>query len=199
MASCGGGATQSAGQPRGRFPVRVAAASFQAAQRLAQQSVLVIAVRNTGSRAIPDIAVTLTDPRYGTAAQALGTLIAPSGQGQPVLANRSRPVWVIDQAPGPCRSSCRQGVPGGAATADSDTWALGRLAPGATARFQWHVTAVRPGRYEIAYTVAANLSGGHTRAVAPGGGPVSGRFRVEISGAVPNPRVTRSGKVIYSG
>jgi hypothetical protein len=199
LAGCGGGAPQSAGQPRGAFPVAVASASFPAAQRLAQQSVLEIAVRNAGSRAIPDIAVTLVNPRYGTAAQALGTLIARSGQGQPALANRSRPVWVIDQAPGPCRYSCRQGGLGGAATSDSDTWALGRLAPGATARFRWHVTAVRAGRYAVVYTVAADLSGGRTRAVTAAGRPVSGSFHVAISAAVPQPRVTSSGAVVYSG
>ena len=48
-------------------------------------------------------------------------------------------------------SSCNQGGSGGAVTAYSNTWALGRLAPGATARFVWRVTAVSPGTHVVAY------------------------------------------------
>ena len=199
VAACGGGAPQSAGQPPGDFPVRIAAASFPASQRLAQQSVLTIAVRNTGSRAIPNVAVTLANPHSGTAAQPLGTLLAPGGRGQPILANRSRPVWVIDQAPGGCGSSCRQLGPGAAATASPDTWALGRLAPGDTARFEWHVTAVQPGTYTVAYTIGADLPGGRTRAIGADGRPVTGRFRVRIATPPLHPRVTSSGQVVYSG
>jgi hypothetical protein len=199
VAGCGGGAPQTSGEPRGDFPVRIAEASFPASQRLAQRSVLRIAVRNAGSRAIPDVAVTLVNPKSRTAAQALGTLISTGGRGQPILANRSRPVWVIDQAPGQCGSSCRQLGPGAAATASPDTWALGRLKPGATARFEWHVTAVKPGTYTVAYAVGADLPGGRTRAVGPDGRPVTGRFRVRIASQPLVPRVTSSGQVVYSG
>lgn len=160
---------------------------------------LTIAVRNAGSRPIPDVAVTLVNPQSGPAAQALGTLIAANGRGQPILANRSRPVWVIDQAPGRCGSSCRQLGPGAAATASPDTWALGRLAPGATARFEWHVTAVKPGTYTVAYTIGADLAGGRTRAIGADGHPVTGRFRVTIASQPLRPRVTSSGQVVYSG
>jgi hypothetical protein len=158
----------------------------------------VITVRNTGRRAIPDIAVTLLNPRYGTAAQALGTLIAAAAPGAPILASRSRPVWVIDRAPGRCGFSCRQSGPGGATTSDPDTWALGRLAPGATATFAWHVTALRPGRYAIAYRIAASPVGNVPPALGRGGRPAGGRFRVTISSRPGRPRVTGSGRVVYS-
>lgn len=198
VAACGGQKTQNAGEPRGDFRVQVASASFPAHQRLAEQTDLVLAVRNAGPRAVPDISVTLLNPRYGTSAEALGRLIAPGRPGQPILASRSRPVWVIDQAPGACGYSCRQGGAGAAATAYSDTWALGRLAPGATARFDWHVTAVQPGSFTVAYEVAADPNGGSARAIATAGDvPVTGSFRVTISNAVPKPYVTASGQVVY--
>ena len=47
------------------------------------------------------------------------------------VANPSRPIWIVDRAPGPCRYSCRNGGQGAAVTAYSNTWALGRLKPGA--------------------------------------------------------------------
>jgi hypothetical protein len=198
IAGCGGGAKQSAGEPHARFPVRVSTASFPARQHLAQQTHLVIAVRNAGTRTIPDISVTLVNPRYGTAAQALGTLIAPNPPGQPVLAGRSRAVWVIDQDPGPCQYSCRQGGPGAATTADSNTWALGRLKPGATATFDWRVTAVQPGRYTVEYQIAADLAGGPARAVGPGGARPQGEFHVTIAGAPQGAYVNNQGKVVYT-
>jgi hypothetical protein len=157
----------------------------------------VIAIRNSGSRAIPDIAVTITTPPYGTSAQAFGRLIAAPSPGQPILASRSRAVWVIDRPPGSCQYSCRQGGPGGAATASSDTWALGRLAPGQTAKFDWGVTAVQPGTYKVRYQVAAGLNG-KARAVGSGNQPVQGTFTVKIS---PRPRqayVNNNGQVVYT-
>ncbi len=196
--SGGGAGAQAAAEPSANFPVAVSTASFPALQRLAQHTHLVIAVRNTGTRTIPDIAVTITNPAAGTAAQAFGTLIAEPSPGQPVLAGRSRPVWVVDRAPGPCQYSCRQGGPGGAATAYSNTWALGRLAPGQTARFDWAVTAVQPGSYTVHYVVAAGLSG-KPKAVGAGGGPVSGDLRVTISQKPRQAYVNNNGQVVYSG
>jgi hypothetical protein len=199
VSACGGAATQSAGEPHGAFRIVITQASFPAHQRLAQPSELVIAVRNAGRRAIPDIAVTLVNPRYGTAAQALGRLIAPNRQGRPILASRSRPVWVIDREPGPCEEGCGSGGPGGAAGSYSNTWTLGSLAPGDTARFDWHVTAVQAGSYTVVYEVAADPNGGRARAVGAGGGSLAGRFRVEISSGPPVPYVTPSGRVKYRG
>ena len=70
----------------------------------------------------------------------------------PGLASRSRPVWIVDRPPGPCQYSCRSGGPGGAVTAYSNTWALGRLQPGATATFDWGVTAIKPGTHVVQYS-----------------------------------------------
>ena len=52
------------------------------------------------------------------------------------LASPSRPIWIVDQPPGPVPVTvCKAGGPGGAVTAYSNTWALGQLKPGATAKF----------------------------------------------------------------
>jgi hypothetical protein len=193
LAGCGGAARHSAGKPPGRFPVAVEG-SFPSRQRLAERTSFLVRIRNLGSRALPDVAVTVLNPRYGAAAQAFGTLIKASGAGQPILATRSRPVWIIDQAPGPCRFSCRSRGPGGAATAYSDTWALGRLAPCRTVVFRWRLTAVQPGAYTVEYEVAADLSG-RAKAVLADRSPARGHFDVHISSAPPHVVVQSNGQV----
>jgi hypothetical protein len=199
VSACGGGARQDATEPNANFPVQVAHASFPTQQRLAEHTDLVLTIRNTGTKTIPDIAVTITNPAYGTAAQAFGTLLAKPAPGQPILAGRSRPVWVVDRPPGPCQYSCQQGGPGGAVTANSNTWALGRLGPGQTARFEWGVTAVQSGSYTVHYVVAAGL-GGKAKAVrAQGGGRVEGDFHVKISQKPRQAYVANNGQIVYSG
>jgi hypothetical protein len=180
----------------GTFRVVVARASFPAQQRLAEQTQLVIAVRNAGSRTIPDIAVTLLNPANGTGALALAHDIAPN-QGE-TLAERSRPIWIIDRNPGPCQYSCRQGGFGAAAIADANTWALGPLAPGRTATFEWQVTAMVPGRWTVAYRVAADLSG-NARIVTPSGSQPTGRFDVVISAKPQQSYVNNGGQIVTTG
>lgn len=196
VAGCGS-TRQNAGEPHGRFPVSVLS-SFPTRQRLAQQARFTVMVRNTGHATIPNVAVTILNPRYGSAAQAFGALIPAGGPGQPILASRSRPIWIIDQAPGPCGYSCRQRGPGAAATAYSNTWALGRLAPGHTAVFRWRLTAVQAGVYSVEYEVAAGLNG-YARAVLPGGAPARGRVAVRISAVPPAVTVLGNGQVVQSG
>jgi hypothetical protein len=193
VAACGG-TEQNAGEPHASFPVRVSG-SFPTNQRLAQQTRFTLTVRNAGHAAIPNVAVTLTNPKYGSAAQAFGTLLAPNRPGQPILASRSRPVWIVNQAPGPCGYSCRKRGPGAAATAYSNTWTLGRLAPGHSVRFQWKLTAVQAGAYTVEYQVAAGLNG-FAKAVLPGGGPARGRYRVTISSKPAQTTVQSDGKVV---
>ena len=73
--------------------------------------------------------MTLTNPKYGTAVQALRHTLKMPG-----LASHSRPAWVVNRGPGPCGYSCQQGGAGSAVTAYSNTWALGPLKPGKTRR-----------------------------------------------------------------
>ncbi len=193
LAACGGAARQDANEPAGRFPVRVTVARFPGAQRLAQRTRLVIAVRNAGAETIPDIAVTITNPRYGTAVAPFATSL-----DMPDLANHSRPVWIVERAPGPCGYSCRQGGPGGAVTATPNTWALGALKSGATARFVWGVTAVKAGTYRVRYQVAAGLNG-KAKAVLADGLEPAGTFTVHITSTPPQEYVNGNGQVVTTG
>jgi hypothetical protein len=191
LSACGGGATkQSASEPPATFPVSVAVATFPTFQRLAQSSRMVIAVRNTGQKAIPDIAVTITDPPYGTTVQAFGRYLS-----QPGLASHSRPVWIVDRPPGPCTFSCLNGGPGGAVTAYSNTWALGQLAPGQTATFVWRVTAVVAGTHVVRYEVAAGLNGKAKARLSSGAIP-TGTFKVTVAQRPQQSYVNSKGQII---
>lgn len=193
LAACGGGARQDATEPAGDFPVRVTAARFPGAQRLAQRTELVIVVRNAGRRTIPNISVTITNPRYGTAVQPFATFVQMRG-----LAKHSRPVWIVNQPPGPCGYSCKQGGLGGAVTATPNTWTLGALKSGASAKFSWGVTAVKPGTYAVRYRVAADLNG-KARAVLANGSEPAGTFTIHISRSPPQEYVNGSGQVVTTG
>jgi hypothetical protein len=85
LAGCGSQARQDAHEPTGDFTVDVPVATFPSSQRLAEHTHLVIAVRNTGTKTIPNIAVTILGPKEGVAAQAFGALLAET----PGLASRS--------------------------------------------------------------------------------------------------------------
>lgn len=173
-------------------------ARFPASQRLAQHSHMVIAIRNEGTKTIPDVAVTVCNVSCDVPAQpgaGTGTSAFAENISQPGLANPSRPVWIVDRPPGPCHYSCRAGGPGGAATAYANTWALGRLKPGATATFDWGVTAIKPGRHVIQYAVAAGLNG-QARAVLAGGGHPSGTFKVMVLGKPQQSYVANNGQIV---
>jgi hypothetical protein len=204
LAACGSGARQDASEPAGNFPVAVATATFPASQRLSEHTHLVLAIRNTGSKTIPNVAVTICNVTCAYPAPAgEGTDAAAFAQDLQMtgLANPSRPVWVVDRPPGACNYGCKpnspggQGGPGGAVTAYSNTWALGRLAPGQTARFDWAVTAVAPGRHIVAWEVAAGLNG-KAKAVTSAGSLPHGTFAVRISSAPAETYVNNNGQIV---
>jgi hypothetical protein len=201
LAACGSASDGApAASARARYPVAVTE-HFAAGQRLAQRTVLSIAVRNTGHHALPDVAVTICNRSCrpsaradeGTAAQAFGHDIA----GAADLANPSRPLWIVDRGPGACHFQCN--APGGGAgagvTANSNTWALGRLPPGDTARFTWVLTPVTAGRHRVAWEVAGDLSGA-ARAVTGAGSVPRGTFAVSVRSAPPRLKVSPSGRVV---
>ena len=96
----------------------------------------------------------------------------------------------------PPGSSDGSGSPGGAVTAYSNTWALGALAPGHTAKFDWAVTAVEPGRHVVAWEVAAGLNG-KAKAVLPGRRrPPHGTFTVLIHSAPAESYVNNNGQIV---
>lgn len=202
VAGCGGNMRQDAGEPSGKFPVRVTAARFPTAQTLSQHTHLVIAVRNSGSKTIPNLAVTICNVSCSATSQpgsgsGSGAQAFAENLDQADLANPSRPVWIVDTPPGHCEYSCAQGGPGGAVTAYANTWALGPLRPGDTAKFDWGVTAVKPGRHVVSYVVAAGLND-KARAVTNRGSSPQGSFKVKISNAPAQAYVNNQGGIVSS-
>lgn len=198
VAGCGSGARQDVNEPTGNFPVSIATAKFPASQRLAQHSRLVIAVRNAGTKTIPDVAVTICNVTcHYPAAVGEGTSVAAFQQylNQPGLASHSRPVWIVDQPPGVCAYSCQNGGPGGDVSADANTWQGGPLRPGETRTFTWAVTAVAAGTHVVAWEVAAGLYG-KSKAVLPDGSAPQGAFRVDIAQAPAQSFVNDNGQVV---
>jgi hypothetical protein len=198
LSACGGGQGQAAHEPRGKFTVDVSTAHFPASQQISQHAHLVIAVRNTSRKTIPDVAVTICNVTCAYP--------APKGEGssahafaanidQPYAANPSRPNWIVDRGPGKCGYSCQNSGQGAGVTAYSNTWALGKLRPGHTARFDWAVTAVARGRHIVAWEVAAGLNG-KARAVLSDGSRPHGTFAVHISTAPPQTYVNDNGQIV---
>jgi len=155
VAGCGGGARQDKDEASGSFNVDVVNATFPLKQHLARQAEMVIEVKNTDTKTIPDIAVTV-QPGFTTQDQ------------RSDLADTNRPVWIIDDGP----------VGGGTAT--NDTWALGALKAGETKKFVWKVTPVQAGQREVRFRVAAGLNG-KARAQAADGNAAEGSFTVNVS------------------
>ncbi len=190
LAACGSQPRQDVNEPSGTFHVAVSTATFPTSQRLAQHSHLKISIINTGRKTIPDVAVTITDPKHGTSLAAFGQQL-----NMPQVASHSRPIWIVDRGPGACQYSCREGGPGGAVTAYANTWAMGRLKPGATATFIWAVTAISPGIHTIQYVVAAGLNGKAKARLSNGTIP-KGTFTVNITRAPQQSYVNGSGQVV---
>ncbi len=198
LTACGSAQRQDADEPSGNFPVAITAARFPATQRLAQRTRLVIAVRNAGAHSIPNVAVTICNvtcahPSASGEGSTAGAFAA--NITQPYLANASRPLWIVTRSPGRCGYGCAGGGRGAAVTAYNNTWALGRLAPGHTARFDWVVTAVQAGRHVVAWQVAAGLNG-KAKAVLRDGSSPHGRFLVHVSGRPQRYAVNSRGQIV---
>jgi hypothetical protein len=207
MSGCGSGARQDASEPNGNF-LLAASAHWTTSQHLSQHTQLVITATNTGTKTVPDVAVTITDVAGGAEAPAFQKLLHMPG-----LASQARPVWVVDQAPDPASVSrtCPQnfnpgtytgsnystcsGGPGGAVTAYTNTWALGQLAPGKSVTFNWHVTAVQSGTYVVNWRVAAGLNG-KAKAVSASGNAPHGSFTVNVATAPQQAYVNNGGQVV---
>jgi hypothetical protein len=176
LTACGGGERQDANEPEGTFKVQVADASFPAKQSIAQSSRLKIAVRNADTKTVPNVAVSIqTKGKQGAAPQAFA-----QDTGDTTLADPSRPIWIVDRAPS------------GGDTAYTNTWALGPLKAGESKTFEWKVTAVKAGTFDIDYAVFPGLNG----RAKPGAGAGNGSFHVVIDDAPPAARVDDDGNVV---
>lgn len=173
-----GGKRQDDDEPSGQFRVSVTSASFPAKQTIAQSSRLRIEVKNSDQRTVPNVAVTVaTKPeRSGAAPLAFGEAAADTQ-----LADTGKPVWILDRPPA------------GGDSAYTNTWALGRLAPGEVKTFTWQLTAVKAGTYTVTYRLAPGLDG---KAKVAGGEHARGSLQVTISDQPVPARVGDDGKVI---
>jgi hypothetical protein len=178
IAGCGSGPRQDADEPSGSYKLEVAAAKFPASQSIAQDSLMIVTVRNDDTKAAPNVAVTVeTDPsKAGQGTVAFGQRVNDSR-----LSDNERPVWVVNEGP-----------PGGDSAA-TNTWALGRLGPGETRTFTWKVTAVEPGSYTLRYRISPGLAG---KAKLAAGGRTDGLFKVTIDNKPVPARVDDNGKVV---
>ena len=173
VGGCGGGQRQDAAEPSGTFKVDVVRASFPTKQHLAQPERFVIAVRNSGDKTVPNVAVTVSS--FAERSEQAG------------LADPERAVWIIDASPR------------GGQTAYTNTWALGRLAPGQTRRFVWRVTAVQSGTHTVKWQVAAGLNG-KAKATLSGNRAPAGSVTVDVSDKPAQARVDpKTGNVVREG
>jgi hypothetical protein len=163
VAGCGGGDRQDKNEPSGEFPVSVVKAQFPLEQSLAKQSTMSITVRNTGSKAVPQISVSLGETGRNGLVKAL-----TERQANKDLADPERPIWIVDKGPV------------GGETAYVGTWALGALPAGQTKTFTWKLTAVVPGKHTVKYTINAGLDG-KAKAEGPGGKIPGGTFAVNVA------------------
>ncbi len=214
IASCGGGSRQDANEPSGDFPVRIVSADFPSKQQLAGNTNLTLAVENSGTKTIPDLAITIftssnaSTSDSGTSTTATtGTTASGNSAGQnlpeasgsfsvrsqqPGLAIPSRPVWILEEGYPKLEG---QTASAGAEAAQTDTYSFGSLPANQTKRIVWNVTPVQAGIYTVHYRVAAGLEG-KAKAVTTDGSVPEGEFVVRISSAPPQTRVNDSGQVV---
>lgn len=163
IAGCGGGERQDADEPSGTYKVQVVAHQFPLKQRIANAEVMKITIKNADSKTIPNVAVTITNDDDAKGGAGFATRSQQAGLSDP-----SRPLWIVDKGPR------------GGDTAYVSTWALGRLSPGATKTFEWHVTPVVAGSHTLRWHVAAGLNGKAVARTDDGKDPV-GTFAVNVS------------------
>jgi hypothetical protein len=178
VSGCGGGTRQDAADRDATYRVTVPRATFPARQDLATAIELRIAVHNDDSRAIPNLAATITTGLGGTSIAAFGQESPVSGQ-----ASSSRPVWIVDHGP-------TDGE-----TAYANTWAIGPLAAGQTKTFVWRVTPIVPGDFRIRYALYGSLGGKSKLQLASGATP-HGMFSVHVSGRPAQTKVTPGGRIL---
>lgn len=189
LAACGGESSSGGEEAAGRYPVKVTTTELPTRQRLGETALLRLGVRNTGERAVPALTVTISvGGRLGRASSLPFAIHDP----QPGLAQPDRPVWVL-AANYPKLAGSDE--PGGAQSANQKTFDFGRLEPGETVEAVWKLSAVREGRYDLLYTVAAGLEG-RAKAVTAAGTQPGGSFAVKISSVPQNTEVTDSGRVV---
>lgn len=189
ISACGGSDAvdgQFANEATGVFPVEVISSEFKPVQTVAETYDLTLAVRNSGDETIPAINTTLNLPGLGS------TLAFAYRDRQEGLAQAQRPIWVLEEGYPKLAGTVGRG---GAATANRRTFSFGELEPGDTADMVWRVTALRPGKYRLAWKVSAGL-GTETSAELADGTQPRGSFPVRIGNLPRLTRIDARGKVV---
>jgi hypothetical protein len=195
LSACGGGSSEFANEPSGKFPVTVTRSSFPNRQHISERTDLVLGLKNPGRKPVPDLAITIwtgDTKSNGSFSQNLDN---------PALANPNRPVWILENkypkllGNGVTLDNVESAPSAGAETALTDTYSFGPLKPGKSKVIDWRVTPATTGTYTVHYVVAAGL-GGNAKAVTPAGGPVKGEFVVTIGSKPPQTCVLPNGKVV---
>jgi hypothetical protein len=187
LGACGSGQKQDVNEPKGNFDVDVIRHTFPTKQSLAKQSRIVITVKNSGQKTVPNVAVTLDGLNYRTT--------------QKGVADPSRPRFVINGRPknvGGFEES-QDESPDGGQTAYVGTWALGPMRPGEQKTFKWGVTAVKAGPFTVTWRVAAGLNGKAKAVDANTGRAPAGRFAGTVSRKAPQTRIAEDGHTIIHG
>jgi hypothetical protein len=188
LGACGGSSSD-ANEQAGTYHLKVTAASFPTEQDLGQTSLLRLGIRNTGHKALPTLAVTisLAGKQGSGSALPFGVRDATVGVAQP-----DRPAWVLAAGYPKLDGSSNAG---GASTSNPKTFALGPLKPGKTTDAVWKLTAVRQGHYTLLYRVGAGLAS-DIHAKTGGGVAPGGSFVVDVSSELPETEVTENGEVV---
>jgi hypothetical protein len=195
-----GSARQDAGEPTGTYRVSIVSpTSFPQRQLVASRTTMSVTVRNDDTRTIPNLSITVSTNTAGGAMASGSEGTAPHGfayiSPEPGLSNPQRPVWIVDGVVLRRDNGSVTG-PSTGATAYTDTWSLGQLAPGATATFSFSLTPVKVGMWSVGYHVDAGLNGKAVAQLANGRAP-TGMFRIRISNIPPQSRVDpNTGRVL---
>jgi hypothetical protein len=189
LGACGGDDSSASEEPSGTFHVKVTEAKFPALQRLGQTSLLQLAIRNTGERTIPGVAVsfTIAGERGESSSLPFGV-----NDPQPELAQPDRPIWVLSATYPRLQGSAK---PGGTSTSSRKTFAFGELKPGKTVKAVWKLSAVRAGKFDLLYRIDAGLRG-EAKVKTEGGVAPGGSFSTEITDRLPETEVTDSGEIV---
>jgi hypothetical protein len=188
LAACGGSSSDS-NEHAGTYQVKVTGASFPARQFVGQTSLMKVDVENDGKKTVPALTVTIKiEGKQGETAQIPFSVHEPD----PELANGDRPVWVLSATYPRLAGSSE---PGGAQTASPNTYSFGPLQPGKSIEAVWKLSAVRPGKYTVAYEVGAGLTA-ETKAKTSSGVAPGGSFVADITTELPETEVNGAGEIV---
>ena len=211
LAACGGGGeTQAANEPRGKFEVAVTQSKFPTSQELAQTSDLIIGVKNISKKTIPELAFTIETDDGECARQCVATASSTNPNGsfsirvdERNLSDPTRPVWILENKyPRPLAEDGGLTPPpsglSGGFRVQTNTFGFGELKPGQEKTIVWRVTPVMAGTYTLHYEVEAGLDG-LAKAVTADGGDVKGEFVVTIDDEPAEATVDDAGNVVSQG